>query len=264
MLLSCLFAIFVYMEHDFLFFLANSILLITILAFIIARISSRVKAHKITKALDKKPWRPTWAYPRWKKDGERILFFDTETTGLPKDPDADASEDDNWPRLVSLSWIVARPDKTIISQEHHVIKPDGFTIPKKASKVHGITTEKALAEGEDLTKVLNLFLDDFFKCGLAVGHNITFDQKVVGSELLRIGKNNYMPGLPCCDTMRSSVWYCRIPRKDGRYKMPSLWELYWKLFREGFTGAHDSLSDTKATMECFFELVRQGVIQLTI
>ena len=250
------------MEWDSHSYTAFGVLLVILLVAFIAFVVSRIKAHRITRALGKRPWRPTWAYPRWKKDGERILFFDTETTGLPKDFDADASEDDNWPRIVSLSWIVAEPDKTIISQEHHIIKPNGFTIPKKASKVHGITTEKALSEGEDLSKVLDLFLDDFFRCGLAVGHNVSFDQKVVGSELLRTGRNNYIPGLPSCDTMSSSLWYCRIPGRDGRYKRPSLWELYWKLFGEGFTGAHDSLSDTKATMACFFELARRGVIQI--
>ena len=33
------------------------------------------------------------------------LFFDTETTGLPKRWNAPVTEVDNWPRLVQLAWI---------------------------------------------------------------------------------------------------------------------------------------------------------------
>ena len=32
------------------------------------------------------------------------VFFDTETTGLPNDYDAPASDTDNWPRIVQLAW----------------------------------------------------------------------------------------------------------------------------------------------------------------
>ena len=33
------------------------------------------------------------------------LFFDTETTGLPKRWNAPVTDVDNWPRLVQLAWI---------------------------------------------------------------------------------------------------------------------------------------------------------------
>lgn len=34
------------------------------------------------------------------------LFFDTETTGLPKNYKAPASDSDNWPRLVQIAWSI--------------------------------------------------------------------------------------------------------------------------------------------------------------
>tara|TARA_B110000908_G_C9962776_1_gene317636 strand:+ start:106 stop:219 length:114 start_codon:yes stop_codon:yes gene_type:complete len=35
----------------------------------------------------------------------KILFFDTETTGLPKDFNAPIEEVENWPRLVQLGYL---------------------------------------------------------------------------------------------------------------------------------------------------------------
>lgn len=70
------------------------------------------------------------------------LFFDTETTGLPKRYDAPSSDLENWScRLVQLSWLMEDDSKTLLSQGDLIIKPDGFEIPKQASDVHGITTE---------------------------------------------------------------------------------------------------------------------------
>ncbi|MFR6285749.1 MAG: hypothetical protein ACLUN1_18295 [Odoribacter splanchnicus] len=34
------------------------------------------------------------------------LFFDTETTGLPKQWNAPVTDLENWPRLVQLAWIM--------------------------------------------------------------------------------------------------------------------------------------------------------------
>ena len=34
------------------------------------------------------------------------LFFDTETTGLPKRWNAPVTDLENWPRLVQLAWIM--------------------------------------------------------------------------------------------------------------------------------------------------------------
>ena len=36
----------------------------------------------------------------------RLFFFDTETTGLPRDWNAPLRDLDNWPRLVQLAWLL--------------------------------------------------------------------------------------------------------------------------------------------------------------
>ena len=72
------------------------------------------------------------------------LFFDTETTGIPKNYKAAASDLKNWPRLVQIAWLMTSDTGEEISSSEYIIKPDGYTIPPAAAKVHGITTQKAL------------------------------------------------------------------------------------------------------------------------
>lgn len=244
------------------FFLRFGLELLTLIALIIY-IRNRVKAHKVTRELDKKPWKPTYVHvnPIGKP---YYLFFDTETTGLPKDFSLPAAADDNWPKLVQLSWIVTDKSGEVITSEDHIIKPVGFTIPKEASKINGITTDIALAKGEDLKDVLGRFNKDCERCCLCVGHNIPFDKKVVGSEFLRLGMQDPVVFMPEADTMSSSIYYCRIPKRNGKYKRPRLQELYKKMFGHKFNGAHNSMCDVTATKECFFELVRHGVINIRV
>ena len=39
------------------------------------------------------------------------LFFDTETTGLPRSWKAPITDSNNWPRLVQIAWLVFDLDK---------------------------------------------------------------------------------------------------------------------------------------------------------
>ena len=59
-------------------------------------------------------------------------------------------------------------------------------IPEEAARVHGITTEQALAEGRPLRDVLDAFVSAVESADLLVAHNLRFDEKIVGAELLRL------------------------------------------------------------------------------
>ena len=78
------------------------------------------------------------------------LIFDTETTGLPQNYSAPISDLDNWPRVVQLAWQLHDQAGNYLSGGNYIIKPDGFTIPFNAEKVHGISTQRALDEGHDI------------------------------------------------------------------------------------------------------------------
>lgn len=189
------------------------------------------------------------------------LFFDTETTGLPKNYNAPSSDLENWScRLVQLSWIMRDDSRNLISQGDFIIKPEGFEIPKESSDVHGITTEIAMEKGLELKKAVYYFLGACRMADVIIGHNVSYDMHVVGAELIRTWGKDYIESIPTIDTMRESVDFCKIPSKYG-YKFPKLMELYKKLFNREFENAHNSFADITATEECYWELRRLNIVQ---
>ncbi|NJM16911.1 MAG: 3'-5' exonuclease [Bacteroidales bacterium] len=180
------------------------------------------------------------------------LIFDTETTGLPKNYNAPVSDSDNWPRLVQIAWQLHAADGSLISNQNFVVKPEGFDIPFNAVKVHGITTERALKEGEGLAKVLALFGQDVKRAKWVVGHNVEFDANIVGAEYHRKQMEDALAVAKHVDTKDASTDFCAIPGgKGGRYKWPTLTELHTRLFGTGFNDAHDAAYDVAATAKCF-------------
>jgi DNA polymerase-3 subunit epsilon len=188
----------------------------------------------------------------------RILFFDTETTGLPKDWKAPVEKLDNWPRLVQIAWQVYNIEGDLLEEHEYIIKPVGFIIPAEASAVHKITTEKALEKGVDLLTILKVFSSSVKSCGLLVAHNYSYDYNIMGSELLRNGLENTLKNKEHICTQKASTDFCKISTPKG-YKWPKLEELYDRLFNETFN-AHDALDDIRATSRCFWELVSLEII----
>jgi len=188
----------------------------------------------------------------------RTVFFDTETTGKPKRYNALITDLDNWPRLVQLAYLIHEDGKEIY-QRNVIIRPNGFEIPVDATAIHGISQAEALEVGVDLIPELDEFLNHISNSDIIVGHNISFDMNIIGSEVIRAGRK--LPARPCVCTMKSSTDFCKLPgTRFGQYKWPKLQELHKKLFNEEFSGAHDAFSDINATARCFYELTRLGVI----
>lgn len=191
------------------------------------------------------------------------LIFDTETTGLPRNKNAPLTDFENWPRLVQLAWQLHDGKGKLISQKNFIIKPDGFDIPFKAEQVHGISTQRALEEGHDLTEVLRQFNVDVGKTKALIGHNIEFDISIIGAELLRneLSSDLFM-SLQKIDTGIASTEFCQLPGgMGGKLKMPRLHELYEKLFGTGFEDAHDAAYDVDATAKSFFGLLQRKVVE---
>ena len=188
------------------------------------------------------------------------IIFDTETTGLPRDYNAPMSDVDNWPRLVQIAWQLHDARGKLLSNHNYIIRPEGFTIPYNAEKVHGISTKRALAEGHDLKEILQIFREDVIQAKFLVGHNIGFDINVVGSEYLRAELVMPLGDKAELDTKDISTDFCALPGgKGGKFKWPTLTELHKKLFGVGFDDAHDAAYDVDATARCFFGLITQGV-----
>lgn len=189
------------------------------------------------------------------------LIFDTETTGLPRDYSAPITDFDNWPRLVQLAWQLHDHTGKLMSSGNYIVKPEGFTIPFNSEKIHGISTKKAIKEGHDLEFVLKEFRKDMDKAYFLVGHNVSFDESVMGAEFLRKKIPSAIIDKPKIDTKDESTQYVAIPGGRG-YKWPTLGELHHKLFDEGFEDAHDAAADVEATTRAFLELILLGVIKV--
>ncbi len=190
------------------------------------------------------------------------LIFDTETTGLPRSFDTPPEQFDAWPRLVQLAWEIYDPRAKRVSNEYFLVQPAGFTIPKDAERVHGISTAVALRDGRPLPEALAAFEAALARARVVIAHNLAFDSGVIEAEFHRIGQRDLFAEKVRICTMIASTEHCRIPGPRG-FKWPTLVELHSTLFRKAASGSHDAAADAALCAKCFFELKRLGVIRTT-
>ncbi|MDA8630026.1 DNA polymerase III subunit alpha [Flavobacteriaceae bacterium] len=191
-----------------------------------------------------------------------FLIFDTETTGLPKKWSAPLTDFDNWPRAIQVAWQVHDISGNCISNQSYVVHPDGFSIPYDSEKIHGISTQLAKKIGVDISFVLNKFQEDLKKSQFMCGHNLNFDEKILGAEYLRSDGNNPLQDFPKIDTCtEETAGICMLKGGRGRkFKLPTLMELYTHLFNKKFESAHNASADVEATALCLFKLLKDQKI----
>lgn len=168
-------------------------------------------------------------------------FLDTETTGF--------ASGGVQPRIVSIAWMVADEPDLPRAFRRRVVPPDGFSIPARAAAVHGITTERALAEGQPIGDVLADFAADLraLRPRAVVAHNARYDLPVVAAEFRRLGA-----GDPCRDlSVLCTVLQCREAWPGESAK---LGEVYERVFGEALRDAHDAGADVRACARIFFHL----------
>ena len=192
----------------------------------------------------------------------QIIIFDTETHGLPKNYSASCEIPGAWPRILELGWEVYYYDPTL--RIHKLIKKktelisfsDGFQITDSFS-LKRFNTKTNNLFGVDIKELLQEFISDRESCRYSVGHNISYDRKIVRSEMFRNGFKNEFKSKSIC-TMQESRRLCNLPK----LKFPRLEELHFKLFGSKFADAHNAGADVSATSRCFFELVKRGIIKI--
>lgn len=196
------------------------------------------------------------------------LFIDTETTGLPLNNNLPYTDLKNWPYLVQVALIIEDDNYGILAKRNIILKPNGYTIPESATKIHGISNERAVKNGEDRDKVIS-FLDlALYKSDIIIGHNVSFDLNVIKSEIIRTkGIENALFKKKkhiVIDTMKMGRNICKIPnlsfhtRLSLPNKYPKLDELYYKLFNKHFNNQHDAMADVQAAYDCYYELKRKS------
>lgn len=193
-----------------------------------------------------------------------IVYFDTETTGVPPKGADWKTDYESFPRICQLSWIYNG------KEENHIIRPDGWEIPQEATEIHGITTEYALEHGEPLADVMAQFVFDCAQATLICGHNIYFDTSIIKANILRefgaIGMDveQALHKGKRIDTMRPAMKWVDARFSNGRLKFPKLEELYSRCFPGESFPAHDAIEDVRAVVRCLPVLVENGIIELVV
>ena len=187
------------------------------------------------------------------------LFIDCETTGLPENSEAPITDLNNWPRVVQLAWACYDAKHRHLETKSQIVKPKGFTIPRDAQRLHGISTSYALAYGRPLKTVLKDLAQAAREAKVVVAHNLRFDESVISAEFLRIGLAPPFGRKHRICTMIGATDFCRLPGPYG-YKWPTLAELYFELFDDEIEEAHNAGVDVVACAKCFFELKKRRVV----
>lgn len=196
----------------------------------------------------------------------KVLIFDTETTGLPEGKNPSIMDTCKWPHIVQISYILYDTEKKeIITCKDEIIKiPDTVKISRESENIHGISELQCKRKGILINEALANFNKNLIECDIVIGHNISFDKRLVMVELIRLGKKQYFSNYgknkknEFC-TMKNTVNLCKIEttNKDGEkyFKYPTLSELHNTLFKTIPKGTHDSMADVLICLRCYIFIV---------
>lgn len=205
-----------------------------------------------------------------------ILYFDTETTGLPHQSQPLNHPDQ--PHITQLGFILEVNGNdslvvdTLIKPEDWPFRKDKFgrltdrLIDPIASELTGITEDMCEKDGIPIADAVEMFVIAAENADLLVCHNTPFDKKLLSIEYLRLQPNraakDVLCGRPDICTMKVSTPVCRIAKKDGRtgYKWPKLSEAIQFFFNEELENAHSAIVDIKATRRLFHKLGELGYL----
>jgi DNA polymerase III epsilon subunit-like protein len=199
----------------------------------------------------------------------KILVFDTETNGLPE-KNASIYDYNKWPHIIQLSYILYDlSNNSTIIKDNYIKLNSIIPIDPSSLEIHGLTHEFLNKNGIHIIPALKEFNEYLDKCDIVVGHNISFDKRLIFVECLRhkIDQkftkfiNNQKICKPEYCTMKNTTQFCEIiklNKSNKTYiKQPKLIELYSKLFlNEPLPKElHNSLVDILCTLRCYLKYV---------
>lgn len=204
----------------------------------------------------------------------KILVFDTETTGL-QEKGASIYDKSKWPYIIQLSYILYDLSSNSALIKNNYIKLDeSVTISQESFNIHHISREILNEQGINIVDALKEFNKYLKICDIVVGHNISFDKRMIFVECFRhavaqyfthYADNEKIHKTEFC-TMKNTTHYCKLERLSKTnqvyIKNPKLSELYLLLFPNETlpTNLHNSLVDVAMTLRCYLKYVNNSDI----
>lgn len=188
-----------------------------------------------------------------------ILFFDTETTGLPdfKSP----SDAPHQPHIVQMGAILTDHEFNEVERLDLYVRPEGWSIPDEVAAIHGVTNEIAMAKGVPEQDMLSSFLAMWNRCSYRVAFNEQFDRRI-----LRIAMKRFL-GQEVADTWDKAQAQCAMKMASPRCnlpptpkmlaagfrgpKQPKLSEAVKLIMGEDMVGAHSAIVDVEYTVRLY-------------
>lgn len=180
----------------------------------------------------------------------KVLFFDTETTGLPEWQQPSGSECQ--PHIVQLAGILADIEtREVISTFDVIIKPDGWEITKEMTEIHGVTNEHALEVGvpEKTAFEMLIAMSGNHK---RVCYNRTFDQRIVRIAAKRFASEDVQNKWAEKDDFDCAMMGAQ---KVMGGKRPNLAAALKHFTGEGLPDAHSAMPDTEACMKVYWGIL---------
>lgn len=182
------------------------------------------------------------------------LIYDFETTGFFN---KESLYHESQPHVVQLAAILASPTGETIASIDLIAKPNGWTIPERASDVHGITTEFALTHGISEHILITCLSALSRQADIRIAHNEQFDNKIMRIGLARFSLNEEL-GLweisKVFCTANAATPVMKLPptarmQQYGHgheFKKPNLAEAYLAATGEELIDAHSAMPDVLA------------------
>jgi len=198
----------------------------------------------------------------------KVLVFDTETSGLPKERNPSIYDTDKWPHVMQVSYIIYNTETGEIDEKYDAyIKLNTWVIVDPVSEgIHGITREIMDTKGVPIQEALVRVRDALGKVDICVGHNVSFDKRFMIVEGIRNSIRMNFPADYC--TMKNGKEICKIDftfsNGEKGFKFPKLMELYEHLFPgiPAPQNLHNSFADTIITLKCYCKMAHDVNLSL--
>lgn len=190
-----------------------------------------------------------------------ILFFDTETTGLPQF--GEPSDSPEQPHLTQIAAVLAHAEtREELASIDLTIKAEAWEVPEEVARLNQITTDYCNAVGVGEENALELFLDLVHNAKTVVAHNSTFDQRIIRIAMKRYSYSDaalieWAEKERHFCTMQASKHEVRALNVKGNLKNPSLEEAYKHYTGKTLENAHTAIADTRACMEVYWAMQTQ-------